>query len=78
MVFLNKHAEKYIKIGKRIAFYRKLLGLTQEQLAIKIGVSYSYITKIEAPNTIQPFSLEILFDISEALGIDIRMLLEDI
>lgn len=76
--FLSKHSDKYMKIGRKIAYYRKIKGLTQEQLAVKISASDSYISKIEAANTLQPFSLDILFDISEALEIDICEFLSDL
>lgn len=73
----SKYANKYKKIGQRIKYYRMKKGLTQEQLADKIAISKSYLTKIEAPNCDKSFSLEVLFDISEALQIPISYLLED-
>ena len=33
------YADKYRQIGLKIAYYRKLRGLTQEQLAEKLAVS---------------------------------------
>lgn len=74
----QKHTEYYKIIGQTIKKYRKQKALTQEQLADKIGISISYLTKIEAPNCDQPFSLEVLLDISEVLDISIHQLLEDI
>lgn len=35
--------EEYKKIGLKVAYYRKLQGLTQEKLANKLGVATSYI-----------------------------------
>jgi transcriptional regulator with XRE-family HTH domain len=67
----RKHIEKYKKIGQAIKEIRKAKGLSQLELASKIGMSKSYISKIEAPNTDKPFSLEILFDIAEALHVPI-------
>lgn len=67
-----KYAEKYKKIGKKIASLRKEKHLSQEELANKVGISYSYITQIEAPNVVKKMSLEVLFDIAEALEVDIR------
>lgn len=72
---MNKYDKKYIEIGKKIAKYRKLKNITQEELANTIGISYSYLTQIEAPNVIKRMSLEVLFDISSALEIDIKDLL---
>lgn len=70
-----KHSEKYKQIGIRISKYRKEKGLTQEQLANEVGISYSLITKIEASNVICKMSLEVLFDIAEVLGVDVKDLL---
>lgn len=74
----QKHAKLYKKIGLSIKKYRKQVGFTQEQLAEKSGISISYLSKIEALNCDQPFSLEVLFDISEVLGISVHQLLEEI
>ncbi|WP_044748142.1 helix-turn-helix domain-containing protein [Bacillus alveayuensis] len=67
----RKHVDKYKKIGQAIKETRKAKGLSQAELAKKIGMSKSYISKIEAPNTDKPFSLEILFDIAEALEVSV-------
>lgn len=72
---MNKYDEKYLKIGINIANYRKKLNMTQENLANIVGVSYSYITQIEAPHVVKKMSLEVLFDIAEALNTDIKNLL---
>lgn len=74
----QKHSEHYKIIGQTIKKYRKQKGFTQEQLADMASISISYITKIEAVNCDQPFSLEVLLDIAEVLGISIHQLLEDI
>ena len=70
-----KHSDKYKKIGVKIAKYRLRKGITQEELANNVGVSYSYITQIEAPNVVKKMSLEVLFDIAETLDVDIKDLL---
>ena len=59
----------YASLGLNIAFYRKRAGLTQEQLADRAGISRAYLSIIEAPNTIRPCSLEILFSIADALNV---------
>ena len=74
----QKHTDIYKMIGQTIKKYRKQKNLTQEQLADKINISISYLTKIEAVNCDQPFSLEVLLDIAERLDISIHDLLEDI
>ena len=70
-----KHSERYKNIGIRISKYRNKRGLTQEDLANAVGVSYSYITQIEAPNAVKKMSLEVLFDIADTLKVDIKDLL---
>ncbi len=71
----EKYDKKYKEIGKKVAKYRKQKGLSQEELANEVGISYSYITQIEAPNVIKKMSLEVLFDIADVLEIDIKELL---
>lgn len=75
MVESVKYGERYRKIGQNIAKYRKQKGLSQEELANGVGISYSYIIQIEAPNVVKKMSLEVLFDIAEYLEIDIKDLL---
>lgn len=70
-----KYGERYKIIGQNIAKYRKQKGLSQEELANGVGISYSYIIQIEAPNVVKKMSLEVLFDIAEYLEIDIKDLL---
>lgn len=59
--------QEYKKIGLKIAYYRKLEGLTQEGLAEKLGVATSYIGQIEAAGMYKPISLTTLLRISQAL-----------
>lgn len=61
--------ENYIKMGLKIAYYRKLKSLSQEQLAEKAGLGASFIGQIEAPNTYKSFSFDTLFRIAKALDI---------
>lgn len=67
----GKHISKYREIGSKVAFYRKLRNLSQESLSEKIDKSRSYISKIEAKNSDMEFSLDILFDIADALNVDV-------
>ena len=59
--------EKYREIGRRIAFYRNKRGISQETLGEKINYS---ISKIEAPGSDVPYSLDILFAIAAGLELD--------
>lgn len=72
------NSERYKKIGLKIADIRTKRGLTQQQLADRIGISKSYLSKIESPNTVKSFSLDVLFSISDELDINITDLFEDI
>lgn len=75
---VKKHAAKYKNIGRIISEERRKKGFTQIQLAEMVGVSLSYISKIEAANCSKSFSLEVLFDICDALDIPITTVFRDI
>lgn len=62
--------EKYREIGRRIAFYRSKRGLSQDALGERINYSKSYLSKIEAPGSVVPYSLDILFAIAAGLELD--------
>lgn len=68
--------KRYIEIGYNISYFRKHLGLTQEQLAEKLNISRQHLGAIEAPNIVRPVSLELLFNIADALQVDVRDLLD--
>ena len=63
-----------IKIGLKIAYYRKLQGMTQEQLAEACELSCGYISHPEAPNCYFCPSLKTLFRIAEVLGTTVSKL----
>ena len=64
-----KHAGSYLQLGLKISYYRKLRGITQEQLAEKVGLSAAFIGHVEAPNIQKAISLDTLFDIASVLDI---------
>lgn len=72
----EKHMQQYKEIGLKIAYYRKLKGLSQLQLAEKIDVSRTHLSNIEAPNVPTSISLDLLFRISEVLEIEIKNFFE--
>ncbi|MDR1564976.1 MAG: helix-turn-helix transcriptional regulator [Oscillospiraceae bacterium] len=51
-------------------------GLSQMQLAEKIGISRTHMSNIEAPNGTTGLSLDVLIDIADALGVSIAKLFE--
>lgn len=65
----DEFAQNYKKIGLKVSYYRKLAGMTQEQLAEKMGVGTSFIGQIEAPNIYKAISMDTLFRLAKALGI---------
>ncbi len=68
----------YNIIRQNIKKYRKKSGLTQQELADKIGVSMNYIAKIESKKMQKSFTISVLGRISNALNIDIRLLFDEI
>lgn len=65
-----KNRDRFIQLGVAISALRKIRGLSQEQLAEKSNVSRSHISAIEAPGIVRSFSLDVLFNIADALEID--------
>lgn len=65
-----KNHDRFVQLGLAIAALRKMRGLSQEKLAEKAGVSRSLISNIEAPGIARGFSLEVFFDIADALDVD--------
>ena len=76
---VSMYREKYRLLGLRIAYYRKRKGYTQEQLAEKIGMSWSFLSQLEANYgaVTKGMSLNTLFSIAEALEIPASELLDD-
>ena len=73
------YRERFRILGLRIAYYRKMRCMTQEQFAEAIGRSVSFVSQIEANNAaeVKGVSLETLFLMSEKLGISMARLFED-
>lgn len=65
-----KNRDRFVELGLTIASIRKMRGLSQEQLAEKAGMSRSHLSNIEAPNVVHSFSLDILYNIADALNIE--------
>ncbi|MBE6612083.1 MAG: helix-turn-helix transcriptional regulator [Ruminococcaceae bacterium] len=63
------YESEYRQIGLKIAYYRKLRGLTQEQLAEKIDRTPAFIGHVEAPNINKAVSLDTLFEIASVLDV---------
>jgi len=67
-------SEQYIKLGLNIAYYRKLRGYTQEQLAEKLGIDRTHVGRIETANV--GASLDVLFALAEILEVPVNKFFE--
>ena len=65
----SAYESEYRQLGLRIAYYRKLRGLTQEQLAEKVDRNPAFIGHVEAPNIKKAVSLDTLFQIASVLDV---------
>lgn len=65
-----KNFDRFIQLGIAISTLRKIRGMSQETLAAEAGISRSLLSTIEAPNIAHCFSMEVFFDIADALDID--------
>jgi len=68
------NAFMYKQIGRKVAYYRQLRELTQEQLASRIHISTSSISRIERGKYNNNIPLSMLMVIAEGLKIDLAML----
>ena len=69
---MRKNYDVYKNISEKIKEYRKEQGLTQLELAEKVNISISYLSKIEATNCNKSFSLDILIEIANVLEKDLK------
>ena len=71
-----KRINEFRLLGLTIAYYRKLRGLTQAELAEATNLSRTHISNIEAPNGKTSISLNKLFDIAEVLKVPVKDLFD--
>lgn len=64
-----KNCDRFIQLGIAIASLRRIRGLSQEKLAEKANISRTLLGKIEAPNLAHGFSMEVFFDLADALDV---------
>ena len=67
----------YYLVARNIKKYRKLKGITQQELADMIGYSVGFISNIENKSYLQTFSLDTLYIISLKLGVNIKDLFDE-
>ena len=71
-----KRINEFRLLGLTIAYYRKLRGLTQAELAEATNISRTHISNIEAPNGKTSISLNKLFDIADVLEVPVKDLFD--
>lgn len=71
-----KRMNEFRLLGLTIAYYRKLRGLTQAELAEATNLSRTHISNVEAPNGKTSISLNKLFDIAEVLEVPVKDLFD--
>lgn len=71
-----KRINEFRLLGLTIAYYRKLRGLTQAELAEATNLSRTHISNIEAPNGKITISLNKLFDIADVLEVPVKDLFD--
>lgn len=69
-------AARYKKIGLKIGYYRRMRELTQVQLADKVGITSTYLSRIERGETCGT-SLSVYWQIADALGVTFEDLSKD-
>ena len=71
-----KRINEFRLLGLTIAYYRKLRGLTQAELAEATNLIRTHISNIEAPNGKTSISLNKLFDIADVLEVPVKDLFD--
>lgn len=64
-----KNRDRFIQLGIAISTLRRIRGLSQEKLAEMANISRSLLSNIEAPNMAYGFSLDVFYNIADALDI---------
>lgn len=62
--------QKYKQIGLKVAYYRKMKGYTQAQLARRAQISTSYLSRIERGCYTKSVSLSVILTIAQALSLE--------
>ena len=77
MILKTKYEQEFIRFGLKVQYYRKLRGMTQEAFADKVGMSWSFLAKVESPTRAFGVSMDKIFAIAEALEIPASKLFEE-
>ncbi len=71
----GKNEKRLKEVGIIISACRKARELSQERLAAEAEISRSLISAIEAPGLAYNFTLDVLYNIADALGVEAKNLL---
>ena len=74
MEMINIYTFLFKQIGRRVAYYRRLRNLTQEELAKRINISKSSLGKVERGKYNNNISLSMLMAIAEGLNVNLAVL----
>ena len=58
-----------VKVSANIKKYRRIAGITQEQLAVDVGKSYDFMRRLEFKKGAIGCSIDTLYRISVVLGV---------
>jgi len=72
----NFDTDIYNTIRKNIKKYRKLKGLTSEELSEMVNLSHEFIRQIESEKLAYNFSVDTLYKIAVALDVSIDTLMK--
>ncbi len=61
------HQDKFRYLGLNVAYYRKKCGLSQMQLAERVNISRTHMSRIETADC--AVSLDVVFQICEVLQV---------
>ena len=64
-----KFQQQYMCLGHKISTLRTSMGISQRQLADVVGISRSYLSKLECGHGISGASIEVVFKIAYCLNI---------
>ena len=74
----EKNEKRLRELGITISTCRKIRGMSQKELARETVISRSLMSIIEAPGVAYNFTLDVLFNIADALGVKAEDLLKGV
>lgn len=68
--------DRFLNLGVSISILRKMKGMSQYELAEKANIGRSLLSQIEATGIAKNFSLNVFFNLADALNISPKKLME--